>query len=114
MDPIYKWYENSCNTLARYELDKQGQEPHEIDEQIDEMIKGWQEVIDMIDKTHPHFKVFYMRKQEMQKSFTPDQINFICDQIGDWYLDVKELLEGQHNLGYMKEKLKVMICGEGK
>lgn len=44
--------------------------------------------------------------------FTPKQIDHICYQIGDWYLMMKPLLEGQHNLGYMKEKLKTMICGE--
>lgn len=45
--------------------------------------------------------------------FTSKQIDHICDQIGDWYLMMKPLLEGQHNLGYMKEKLKIMICGDG-
>jgi hypothetical protein len=44
--------------------------------------------------------------------FTQEQIDFICYQIGDWYLMMKPLLEGQHNTGYMKEKLKTMICGE--
>lgn len=39
-------------------------------------------------------------------------IDHICYQIGDWYLMMKPLLEGQHNLGFMKEKLKTMICGE--
>ena len=45
-------------------------------------------------------------------TFTQKQINHICYQIGDWYLMMKPLLEGQHNLGYMKERLKVMICGD--
>ncbi len=44
--------------------------------------------------------------------FTSKQIDHICYQIGDWYLMMKPLLEGQHNLGHMKEKLKTMICGE--
>ncbi len=110
---LYDWYENSCVSLARYEQEKQGHEPHEVDEEIDEMVKGWQEVIDMIDQKYPEIKGWYMRKQEMQKSFTPEQIDHICYQIGEWYLGVKELLEGQHNLGYMKEKLKMMICGDG-
>ena len=43
--------------------------------------------------------------------FTRKQIDHICYQIGDWYLMMKPLLEGQHNLGHMKEKLKIMICG---
>ena len=47
-----------------------------------------------------------------QSPFTPFQLDHICYQIGDWYLMMKPLLEGQHNLGYMKEKLKIMICGD--
>jgi len=43
--------------------------------------------------------------------FTSKQVDHICYQIGEWYLSMKPLLEGQHNLGYMKEKLKTMICG---
>jgi hypothetical protein len=45
-------------------------------------------------------------------NFTPKQIDYICYQIGEWYLAMKPLLDGQHNLGYMKEKLKAMICGD--
>jgi len=44
--------------------------------------------------------------------FTSTQKDHICYQIGDWYLMMKSLIEMQHNLGYMKEKLKTMICGE--
>lgn len=44
--------------------------------------------------------------------FTQEQIDWICYQIGDWYLMMKPLLEGQHNLGHMKERLKMMICPE--
>lgn len=43
--------------------------------------------------------------------FTSKQKDHICYQIGHWYLMMKPLLEGTHNLGYMKEKLKLMICG---
>ncbi len=109
---LHNWYESSRDALAQYEIEKQGQEPHEVDEQIDEMIKGWQEAIDMIEKSYPEIKGWYVRKKQMQKTFTQDQILFICEQIGDWYLMMKPLLEGQHNLGHMKEKLKIMICGE--
>lgn len=44
--------------------------------------------------------------------FTSKQRDHICYQIGDWYLMMKPLFEGTHNLGYMKEKLKIMICGD--
>lgn len=49
---------------------------------------------------------------EYHPTFTSKQIDHICYQIGEWYLAMKPLLEGQHNLGFMKEKLKIMICGE--
>jgi hypothetical protein len=111
---LFDWYVNSRQNLDRYELEKQTAEPHQIDEQIDEMVKGWQEVMEMIDKKYPEIKGRYMRDEEMRKSFTREQIDFICYQIGDWYLMMKELLEGQHNLGHMKEKLKIMICGDGE
>lgn len=44
--------------------------------------------------------------------FTSKQMDYICYQIGEWYLAMKPLLEGTHNLGHMKERLKLMICGE--
>ena len=47
----------------------------------------------------------------MSLGFTTQQIDHICYQIGEWYLKMKPLLEGQHNLGFMKEQLKEMICG---
>ena len=46
-------------------------------------------------------------------NFSQEQKDFICWQIGEWYLMMKPLLEGkQHNLGFMKEKLKLMVCDE--
>lgn len=109
---LYDWYANSRNSLAKYELELQNQEPHEIDHQVEEMMRGWQEAINIIEQGYPLIKVMYERQKEIQKSFTSEQISFICEQIGDWYLMMKPLLEGQHNLGHMKERLKVMICGE--
>lgn len=54
----------------------------------------------------------YCEPNPNKPNFTQDQKNFICYQIGDWYMMMKPLLEGQHNLGYMKEKLKIMVCDE--
>lgn len=109
---LYDWYVNSLRAIARYELAKKDFEPHELDEKIDQMTKSWQDIVHIVDESHPHLKEQYMRNQEIQKSFTREQIDFICYQIGEWYLDMKPLLEGQHNLGHMKEKLKTMICGD--
>jgi len=52
------------------------------------------------------------------QEFTPEQVDHICYQIGEWYLDWKEALvnyeHGTHKLGFAKEKLKIMICGDEK
>jgi hypothetical protein len=46
--------------------------------------------------------------------FTQEQVDFICYQIGEWYLEWKhKICDHQHqenSLGYAKEKLKEMIC----
>lgn len=48
--------------------------------------------------------------------FTPDQVNWICSQIGNWYLLWKYRIanyeEKTHSLGYAKEWLKEMICDQ--
>lgn len=47
--------------------------------------------------------------------FTQEQKDFICYQIGEWYLNWKHSLidweNKTHRLGYAKEKLKEMIVG---
>jgi hypothetical protein len=73
--------------------------------------------ISILDEAHPEYKERYEREIVMQKSFTPEQIDFICYQIGDWYLEWKhhiivDLENGTHRLGYAKELLKTKICGE--
>lgn len=48
--------------------------------------------------------------------FTPDQVNWICSQIGDWYLiwkrNIANFEEKTHSLGFAKEQLKTMICDQ--
>lgn len=50
-------------------------------------------------------------------NFTTEQIDHICYQIGEWYLRWKDNMatgEGRcHRLGFAKEQLKTMICGDG-
>ena len=52
----------------------------------------------------------------LQSSFTESQRTFICHQIGDWYLNWKDSIANHdhktNNLGYAKEQLKIMICGD--
>lgn len=50
------------------------------------------------------------------RKFTKQQVDYICYQIGEWYLEWKNQLvdydNKQHRLGYAKELLKEKICGE--
>lgn len=48
--------------------------------------------------------------------FTREQEDWICYQIGEWYLDWRNKIADYdtktHNLGYAKEKLKLRLCTE--
>jgi hypothetical protein len=66
----------------------------------------------ILEESDPEYLRRYNMEQKMFKSFSYEQQDFICAQIGWWYLMMKPLLEGTHNLGHMKEVLKGMICGE--
>ncbi|MGL5716241.1 MAG: hypothetical protein ACRCX2_24700 [Paraclostridium sp.] len=50
------------------------------------------------------------------RKFTKQQVDFICYQIGEWYVQWKNQLVNYenrtHRLGYAKEDLKTIICGE--
>ena len=50
------------------------------------------------------------------KKFTKQQVDFICYQIGEWYVQWKNQLVDYetrtHRLGFAKEELKTRICGE--
>lgn len=77
-----------------------------------EMLNGWKESNELIEEKYPEVIDMYARRKAVTDSLTYEQKDHICYQIGLWYIQVKHLLEGTHNLGYMKEKLKTMICGE--
>ena len=70
----------------------------------------------ILEEAEPEYLRRYTMEQQMFKSFTPEQRDFICSQIGWWYLMWKENMatgEGtQHRLGVAKEQLKTMICGD--
>ncbi len=88
---------------------------HEIkadSEELKNIIAESKLAMAILDEKQPEYKERYEREQAMYASFTPEQKDFISWQIGDWYLHIKPLLEGQHNLGHKKELLKSMICGE--
>jgi hypothetical protein len=76
-----------------------------------QQLEEWENLMEVLEQADPDYKVRFEREARIIASFTQEQIDHICYQIGDWYLAMKPLLEGQHNLGFMKEKLKAMICG---
>ncbi len=52
----------------------------------------------------------------MTVGLTGEQIDHICYQIGEWYVQWKDKLinfdDKTHRLGFAKEQLKEMICGD--
>lgn len=93
------FHEISCEIA-----DAQADEEEAVSEQHVHYDRGYIQALLWVQQ-----RIIHHNKKAM---FTQEQIDHICYQIGDWYLMMKPLLEGQHNLGYMKEKLKTMICGE--
>lgn len=91
-----------------------GKEDHE---NVKELYKEWSEAIKSLEEHFPDLKRRYERHNKIQESFSPEQIDFICYQIGDWYIqwEGKMWIDGQTNqhwLGRAKEELKTMICGD--
>lgn len=110
---FYDMYKRSRDLLERYEREKEPDDPMELGV----IVEGWVDVIKVIDESHPQIKEWYERNRALQKTFTREQIDFICYQIGDWYLEWEKKMwvdgqPNQHWLGVGKEQLKTMICGE--
>lgn len=75
------------------------------------------ELMKHIDSADPHYRERYDHDSAIQKSFTPEQLDYLCAVIGDWYLHWKGQLvskdePGAHRLGVAKEHLKRIICGD--
>jgi hypothetical protein len=109
---IYKMYRENQKLIDRVENLSEDGDP-ELTKLIIQDLRLSQEIWQQV----PNFEAEYERLLAEQKSFTPAQIDFICFQIGEWYVNWKEriivdLKEGTHRLGYAKEQLKEMICGE--
>lgn len=70
----------------------------------------------ILEEATPEYAERYKMEQTMQATFTPEQVDFICAQIGWWYMLWKDNMwvddkPNQHWLGRGKEDLKEMICG---
>jgi hypothetical protein len=104
IEAIYQMYKEQKRMLT--------DEPQADSEELKSIIADAKLSMTILDEKNPEYRERYEREQAIYRSFTPEQQDFICWQIGEWYLMMKTLLEGTHNLGYMKEKLKTMICGD--
>lgn len=110
-DAIFKMYMDTRNLIKR----AQSTEIVGVEER--QLIQEWQQAVEILEASSPDYKNRYDRLIKNQESFTPEQIDFICYQIGDWYLEWKDrivvdLKKGTHRLGYAKEQLKSIICGD--
>jgi len=108
---LYQWY---YQTKKMIEKACKLEQAHAAER---DLVQDWQSTVDILEDRCPGFKERYEKNKKMQGSFTPEQIDFICYQIGDWYLEWKDRMvidldKGQHRLGFAKEALKSLICGE--
>jgi hypothetical protein len=109
-DGLFAWYKSMKKLIKDAGEDDK-------DDVVQETVEGWLISIETIEQGCPDIKERYERIKAIQDSFTPEQIDFICYEIGDWYLAWKERIivdldQGTHRLGYAKEQLKSMICGD--
>ncbi len=110
-DAVYEWY-----VATRKLIDKANKDSPD-DPGIIELISGWNAALETMEIACPNLKSTYERRKAVQESFTYEQIDHICYMIGDWYVEWKDriitdLKQGTHRLGYAKEQLKTMICGD--
>lgn len=110
-EAIYRMYIESKKLIARIDACTDEHDEAELNLAADMRLS-----LAILDEAQPEYKDRYERLIAMQKSLTPEQIDHICWQIGDWYLYWKEQIvvdmkQGTHRLGYAKEQLKEMICG---
>lgn len=71
----------------------------------------------IMDEKYPEYLDRYTLEQNIVNSFSVEQRDFICAQIGWWYLVCKDTMReedkyNQHWLNVAKEELKIMICGD--
>lgn len=107
---LYEWYVSTKKLIKEAET-------HKDDSKTQEMINEWQSALEAMESGCPGLKEQYERRAAIQRSFTPEQIDHICYIIGDWYIEWKDriivdLEKGTHKLGFAKEQLKTMICGD--
>ena len=91
--------------------------PNEHSEEERSLLAEMKLGISILEECDPDYAVRHNMEQTMFATFTPEQRDFICAQIGWWYLMWKDKMwvedkPNQHWLGRGKEDLKTMICGD--
>ena len=109
-ESIMQWYRE---TLRLIEVTRTY---NDNDEGVNKMTEEWQSAIESMEQVCPGLRKQYEREKKIQESFTEEQIDFICYKIGEWYMQWKHGIADYelktHRLGYAKERLKTMICGD--
>lgn len=115
---IFNLYVNAKKCLADFKKEAVEYKPDEVlGEEVLNMVSAWKDIISSVESSNPEVKEYYERTKRMQESFSYQQRDFICYQIGDWYLEWQDKMwvdgkPNQHWLGTAKEQLKAMICGD--
>lgn len=110
-ESLYQWYRDIRNLINKAEKC----EVKGATERV--LVSDWIATKEILENGDPRLKERYERWLKNQQSLSPEQIDFICYQIGDWYLEWKDRLvidlkQGTHRLGFAKEQLKTLICGD--
>ena len=75
-----QWYKNTMKLIEAAKWRKD-------DEAVKDLYQGWLEDIENIERNFPGVKHRYEQHKSIYESFSQDQINHICYQIGDWYIE---------------------------
>lgn len=109
---VYRMYVESQRMIARAEANPEG-----LSESEKSLIADMRLSQAILEEAVPEYVARYKMETTMWETFTYEQRDFICAQIGHWYLMWKDKMwvdgkENQHWLGRGKEDLKTMICGD--
>lgn len=109
---VFRMYVESKKVVNKLEAEKNNLGQDELNLLADMKLSHT-----ILEEQEPEYLRRYTMEQNMSSSFTPEQKDFICGQIGWWYLIWKEKMwvdnePNQHWLGRGKEDLKTMICGD--
>jgi hypothetical protein len=109
---VYRMYAHSQAMIKKAEA-----KPEDLCEEHKNLVADMKLAQTILEEAEPGYLARYKMEQAMWDTFTPEQRDFICAQIGHWYCmwENKMWVEdkpNQHWLVRAKEQLKIMVCGE--